>query len=330
MALVRDVSKQIANDQLIKIYRDMVRTRTLDNQMIKNALSGKMPPGWHSGLGEEVIVAPVSLLRKDDYVTYTHRGAYVWIARGMDMKEIIAEFYAKSTGCAQGKGGTHISKPSLGIFGRSGMQGGHFVLAAGMGIAAQLRGKGQIAMMFFGDGCGCRAPLHEAMNYASVWKLPVVWICENNGQSMSVKQDKTWAVKNVSQIAGSYAMPGKTIEDGNDVIAVAEAAKEFIDRARRGEGPALLEIKTYRWRGHNEGDPQRYRTWEEIAEHMKNDPIKRFEERLLRSEILSPDMVKYIQSEADVMVAQAQKFAEESPDPRPEDAFNAVYTASRP
>ncbi|MFH1639343.1 MAG: thiamine pyrophosphate-dependent dehydrogenase E1 component subunit alpha [Chloroflexota bacterium] len=328
MTLTKEMSTVLTREQLRKIYRDMVRTRTLDYQMIHNASSGKMPPGWHSGLGEEMIIGPVSLMGKDDYVTYTHRGAYVWIAKGMDMKEIIAEFYGKATGSASGKGGTHILEPSLGIFGRSGMQGGHFPLAAGMGIAAQLRGKGQVAMMFFGDGCGCRAPLHEAMNYASIWKLPVVWFCENNGQSMSVKMNKTWAIKNISQIAGSYAMPGKTIEDGNDVVAVTEAAKEYLDRARRGEGPALLEIKTYRWRGHNEGDAMRYRTKEEVAEHMKDDPLKRFETRLLDGSVLTQNDVQRIQSEADAEVAEAQKFAEESPEPRPEDAFTALYATT--
>jgi len=325
MALAKELSSVLSQEQLLRIYRDMVRTRILDEQMIKNANSGNMPPGWHSGLGEEVIVGPVSLLRKDDYVTYTHRGAYVWITKGIAMKDIIAEFYAKSTGSAAGKGGTHIVKPTVGIFGRYGEQGGHFPVAAGMAIAAQMRGEGQIAMMFFGDGCGCRGPLHEAMNYASVWKLPIVWICENNGQSMSVRSDRAWAIKDISQIAGSYAMPGKTIYDGNDVVAVAEAAKEYIDRARRGEGPALLEIKTFRWRGHNEGDAQRYRTKEEIAAGMKNDCIKRFEARLMDAGLLKSGDVEYFMSAADAEVAEAQKFAEASPDPKPEDAFTTIY-----
>ncbi len=185
----------LSKEVLLRIYRDMIRQRALDYQLVKGAKSGKMPPGWHSGLGEDAIVAPVALLRKDDYVTYTHRGAYVWIARGMSMKEILAEFYGKATGCAGGYGGTHIAKPSLGIFGRSGMQGGHFPLAVGMGITAQMKGKGQVVMMFFGDGCGTRGHLHEAFNFASVWKLPIIWICENNGLAMSVKLEKTWAIK---------------------------------------------------------------------------------------------------------------------------------------
>ncbi|MFC2008001.1 thiamine pyrophosphate-dependent dehydrogenase E1 component subunit alpha, partial [Chloroflexota bacterium] len=195
-------------------------------------------------------------------------------------------------------------------------------------IAAQMRNKGQVVLMFFGDGCGTRAPLHEAMNYASIWKLPVLWVCENNGYSQSVKLEKTWAVKDIAQIAHSYAMPGKTMEDGNDVIAVTGAAQEFLDRARRGEGPALLEIKTYRWRGHYENDHERYRTRQEVEEWMKKDPLKHFEQVLLTQGLLTQTDISRIQTEADVEVAEAQRFTEESADPSPEDAFNTIYATS--
>jgi len=308
----------ISNEVLLRIYRDMVRQRALDYQLIKGARSGKMLPGWHSGLGEDAIVAPVALLRKDDYVTYTHRGAYVWITRGMSMKEIVAEFYGKATGCCSGYGGTHIAKPSLGIFGRSGMQGGHFPLAVGMGITAQMKGKGQVAM---------RGTLHEAFNFSSVWKLPIVWMCENNGFSMSVKQEKTWAIRHIAKIAENYAMPGKTV-DGNDVIAVAEAAGEFIDRARRGEGPALLEMITYRWRGHMEGEPMTYRTREEVKEWQTKDPMPRFEKVLLDKGLLTQEDILRIQKEADDEVAEAQRFADESPDANPEEVFTKIYATS--
>jgi len=317
----------LSNEVLLRIYRDMIRQRTLDYHLVKAAKSGKMLPGWHSGLGEDAIVAPVALLRQDDYVTYTHRGAYVWIVRGMTMKEIIAEFYGKATGCAGGYGGTHIAKPSLGIFGRSGMQGGHFPLAVGMGITAQMNSKGQVVMMFFGDGSGTRGHLHEAFNFASVWKLPIIWMCENNGLSMSVKLDKTWAIKNIARIADNYAMPGKTV-DGNDVIAVAEAAGEFIERARKGEGPALLEMITYRWRGHVEGDPMMYRTREEIKEWQKKDPVPRFEKVLLDKGLLAEEDILRIRKEAEEEVAEAQQFAEESPDPNPEEILTRVYSTS--
>jgi TPP-dependent pyruvate/acetoin dehydrogenase alpha subunit len=158
--------------------------------------------------------------------------------------------------------------------------------------------------------------------------LPIVWVCENNGQSMSVRSDRTWAIKDISKIAGSYDMPGKTIYDGNDVIAVAEAAKEYIDRARRGDGPALLEIKTFRWRGHNEGDAQRYRSRQEIQEGMKKDSLKRFEATLMDAGLLGTRDAETVMSAADAEVAEAQKFAEESPFPKPSDAFTTIYATT--
>jgi len=317
----------ISNEVLLRIYRDMIRQRALDYQLIKGTRSGKMLPGWHSGLGEDAIVAPVALLRKDDYVTYTHRGAYVWIARGMSMKEILAEFYGKATGCSGGYGGTHIAKPSLGIFGRSGMQGGHFPLAVGMGMTAQMNGKGQVVMMFFGDGCGARGHLHEAFNFASVWKLPIIWMCENNGLSMSVRLEETWAIEHIARIAENYVMPGKTV-DGNDVIALAEAASEFIERARRGEGPALLEMMTYRWRGHMEGEPMTYRSKEEVKEWQEKDPIPRFEITLMDKGLLTHEDILRVKTEADEEVADAQRFADESPDPNPEEIYTKVYATT--
>jgi pyruvate dehydrogenase E1 component alpha subunit len=309
----------------IRIYRDMVRTRALDEQMIKNARGGVMRAGWHSGLGEESIVGPVSLLHRDDYVTYTHRGA--WIAKGMDMKEIVAEFYGKATGCAKGKGGTHITKPSLGIFGRAGSQGGHFVLAAGMALAAKMRKKGQVVIMCFGDGCGTRGTLHEAMNYASVNKFPILWLCENNSYSVTVSYDKMWAVENISSIAASYAMPGKTV-DGTDVVAVTEAAQEYLDRARRGEGPSLLEIKFYRWRAHVEGTTTAYMEREVVDSWRKRDPLLRFEQLLMTQGILKDRDIQKIKTDADAEVQDAQKFAESSPEPAPEDALADLYADS--
>ncbi|HYB19767.1 MAG TPA: thiamine pyrophosphate-dependent dehydrogenase E1 component subunit alpha [Thermodesulfobacteriota bacterium] len=311
----------------IRIYRDMVRTRALDEQMIKNSRGGIMRAGWHSGLGEETIVAPISLLNREDYVTYTHRGAYVWIAKGMDMKEIIAEFYGKATGCSKGKGGTHIAKPSLGIFGRAGSQGGHFVLATGMALAAKMRGSGQIVISCFGDGCGTRGTLHESMNYASIHKLPILWLCENNGYSVTVSVDKLWPIEDLSNIAANYAMPGKTV-DGTDVVAVTEAAQEFVARARRGEGPSLLEMKFYRWRAHVEGTTTAYMRKEEVETWKKKDPIMRFEQVLAKQNILKEREILKVKAEAETEVQEAQRFAENSPDPPPEDGLDDLYADS--
>ena len=311
----------------IRIYRDMIRTRTLDEQLIRNARKGVMRPSWHSGLGQEAIAGPICLLNREDYATYTHRGAYVWIAKGMDMKDILAEFYGKATGCAKGKGGTHIAKPSLGIFGRAGSQGGHFVLAVGMAIAAKMRGKGQMVISCFGDGCGTRGTLHEAMNYASIHKLPILWLCENNGYSMSVGVDLTWAVKDIADIAPAYAMPSKTV-DGNDVVAVTEAAQRFVERARKGEGPSLLEMKTYRLRPHFEGHTSSYMPKEEIEAWRKKDPIARFEQVLIQQGILKEKDILKIKGDAEAEVQEAQRFAESSPDPSPGDGLLDLYAAS--
>lgn len=311
----------------IRIYRDMIRTRTLDEQLIKNARGGVMRTPWHSGIGQEAIVGPIALLHRDDYATYTHRGAYVWITKGMDMKEILAEFYGKATGCAKGKGGTHIVKPSLGIFGRAGSQGGHFVLAVGMAIAAKMKGKGQVVISCFGDGCGTRGTLHEAMNYASIHKLPILWLCENNGYSMSVGVDLTWAVKNIADIAPSYAMPGTTV-DGNDVVAVTEAAQQYLYRAREGKGPSLLEMKTYRLRAHFEGHTMSYMPKEEIEAWKKKDPIQAFEQVLIKQVILREKDTLKIKADAIAEVQEAQRFAECSPDPSPGDGLSDLYAAS--
>ncbi len=316
------------NEELaIRIYRDMIRTRALDEQLIKDARGGVMKTNWHSGLGQEAIVGPICLLNPEDYATYTHRGAYVWVAKGMDMKEIIAEFYGRATGCAKGKGGTHIAKPSLGIFGRAGSQGGHFVLAMGMGIAAKMKRKGQVVIMCFGDGCGTRGTLHESMNYASIHNLPILWLCENNGYSMSVGVSQTWAVRDIAKIAAGYNMPGETV-DGNDVVAVTEAAQRFLERARRGEGPALLEMKTYRWRGHYEGHTTSYMPREEVEAWKKKDPIPRFEKHLVDRKILQEKDIVKIKGDAEAEVQEAQKFAENSPDPSPGDGFADLYADS--
>ena len=317
----------ITKQTWLRIYRDIIRNRVLDYQMVKNAATGKMPPGWHSGLGEDAILATAALLRKDDYCTYTHRAGYVWMARGISMLEIIGEHYGKTTGAAGGYGGTHVLKPSVGIFGRCGMQGGHFPIATGMGIACQLRGKGQVAMMYYGDGCGTRGPLHEAFNHSSIWKLPIIWIAENNGQSMSVKIDKTWAVPQLSKMAAAYNFPGKTV-DGNDVVAVAEATQEAIDRARKGEGPSLVELVTYRWRGHYEGDAMKYRTKEEIEEWMKKDPVPRYEKWLLDKGYITKAEIAKVLKDAEEECAAAQKAAESSPDPDVSKMWDKVYASS--
>ncbi len=313
-----------SNDVLIRIYRDMVRTRALDDMLIQSLREGRNFNQWHSGRGQEAIVAAVATLRRDDYCNYTHRGCYVWVTKGIPMRAVLAEFYGKATGACGGKGGTHISDLSVGIFGRSGTQGGHFPIAVGQALAAKFAGKGQVAMMFFGDGCSTRGTLHESMNLASIWKLPVVWVCENNGFSMSVPLSKTNTLKDLADLAHSYSMPGIVV-DGNDAVAVYEAVSEAVQAARSGAGPALIELKTYRLRGHNEADPARYRPREEVEEWRKKDPVKRLEQRLLETGVLTADQVSQIKAAAEAEAAEADKFAAESPWPDPSQAYEGLY-----
>ncbi len=313
-----------SKEVLIRIYRDMVRTRALDEQLIASLREGKNPGSWHSGIGQEAIVAAVATLRPDDYCGYTHRGCYVWVTKGIPMREILAEFYGKASGCCKGKGGTHIASLEHGIFGRSGTQGGHFPLACGQGLAAKFSGKGQVAMVFFGDGCSCRGTLHESMNMASLWQLPVIWMCENNGYAMAVPQAKSTTLTDVAELAHGYSTPSVVV-DGNDAVAVYEAVEEAVGRARAGLGPSFVEMKTYRWRGHAEGDPARYRAKEEVKEWRQKDPIPRLEKLLLAGGLLTPEMVAQIAAEAAAEVADADRFAVESPYPDLAEAYNDVY-----
>ncbi|MFH1123683.1 MAG: thiamine pyrophosphate-dependent dehydrogenase E1 component subunit alpha, partial [Pseudomonadota bacterium] len=276
----------------------MVRSRLFDQQMMDNLREGGMAATWHCGQGHEgANCAAVSQLRPDDFVCYTHRGCYVWLSKGLTMREIMAEFYGKETGCAHGKGGTHIINMSLGVFGRSGTQGGHMPLMTGAAWAAQLAGKGQVAMVWFGDGCACRGTFHESINHAAVYKLPIIYCCENNGFSMGVRTDRSWAVKDISVVAGGYGIPAVTV-DGTDTIASAEAADAAISRARAGQGPSFIEFKVVRFLGHSGLEPQRYRTPEEIEDARRMDPLPKMRDALVGRGILTQADVDRINAAA--------------------------------
>jgi TPP-dependent pyruvate/acetoin dehydrogenase alpha subunit len=255
-----------------------------------------------SGIGQEGIVAAVGQLRRDDYITYTHRGAYCFICRGMEPSKLLAELYGKKTGYCKGKGGRHIADLEHGVFGKSGTIGGHAPIAVGLATAIQIRGGDQIVMSFFGDGASNRGTTHESMNMAAVWKLPIVWVCENNSYSGLGPASMSTAVSDIADIAGSYGMPGVST-DGNDV---------------------LVELKTYRVRPFAEGvvdsrDPQEVDHWK------RRDPIEGFRRRLLERGILREDLTARIQEEAEREMQAAQAFAEESPFPEPEEAFEDLY-----
>jgi acetoin:2,6-dichlorophenolindophenol oxidoreductase subunit alpha len=281
---------------------------------------------WHSGHGQEGLCAVYSLLRPDDFCGFTHRGCYVWVCKGIDMGQIIAEQQGKATGTSKGKGGTHISGWKVGVLGRSGMQGGHYALFTGAAEATKMLGSDRVAVCSFGDGAATSGNLHEAAAHAAVRKLPVIYVCENNGFNMSVRAEAAWAQPDIAKLAIGYGMPF-SIVDGNDAIAVAKVAQEAIERARTGGGPTFLELKTYRVRGHQENDKELsgYRTRAEVEAWLDKDPIDRLRNFLLDMEILSTSSAEEIESEAVLEVTRAVEFADQSPLPDPEDAWSDLY-----
>jgi TPP-dependent pyruvate/acetoin dehydrogenase alpha subunit len=317
---------ELSREKLLLIYRNMVRSRAFEELVIELMPQWKIPASWMSGIGQEGVVGALSALLEGDYVTYTHRGAYYFICRGSDPGRILAELYGKRTGYCRGKGGRHLADTAHKIFGKSGTIGGHAPLAVGMATAVQIRGEDAVVMSFFGDGASNRGTTHESMNLSAVWKLPVVWVCENNGWAGMTPASLTTAVTDIAKLAGSYSMPGRSV-DGNDVLAVYEATDQAVARARAGGGPSLVELKTYRIREFAEAGPfpTGYRDPQEIEAWRRRDPIERFRGELLGRGVLTEGMVEEIAREAAAEMQSAREFAEESEFPAPEDAFTDLY-----
>jgi len=317
-----------------KLYTDMVRCRKLDEKLIECLFAGELLTFFHSCQGQEAPGAALcALLREDDYLFYNHRGHGLnkCLPRGMSAREILAEHYGKATGAAGGFAGFHYSDMKLGIPGMGGMVAGETTLAAGVGIACQMRGKGQVVACCFGDGATARGPFHEAMLMASTWNLPVVWFCENNRYQQWTCLDKTHPKEDIADFAHGYDIPS-LIVDGQDVIAVYEAVKPAIERARAGEGPTLLELKTYRYRPHVEGFPDYsveceggIRAEEEVDAWKKKDPIELFKNSLVKKGILTEHDIERIDREATEEMEEARRFSSESPYPNPEDLSKALY-----
>ncbi|MDW7672829.1 MAG: thiamine pyrophosphate-dependent dehydrogenase E1 component subunit alpha [Bacillota bacterium] len=318
---------ELEKDMLLNMYRKMQEIRIFETRVVELFAEGKIPGFVHSYLGEEAVaVGACSNLKDTDYITSTHRGHGHLIAKGGQLNEMMAELYGKATGYCKGKGGSmHIADVDLGILGANGIVGGGFTIAAGAGLAAKLQKKDDVTICFFGDGASNQTTFHEGINLASIWDLPVVFVCENNMYGISLSQEHHQKIKDVSDRAVSYGIPGVTV-DGNDVVAVHEAIREAVKRARNGEGPSLIECKTYRHRGHFEGDPTNYRPDEEVARWKAKEPIGRFRKKLLEMELCGEGELDAIDKEVTEQVEQAVKFAEESPMPAPEEAVQDVYT----
>jgi pyruvate dehydrogenase E1 component alpha subunit len=287
---------------------------------------GLMHGTMHLSIGQEASATGSCLaLRPDDAITSTHRGHGHCIGKGADLTRMMAELLAKETGYCRGRGGSmHIADVATGNLGANGIVAGGIPIAAGAALAYRLRGEDRVVACFFGDGAANEGAFHEAVNLAAIWKLPVVFICENNKYGMSFSTEKSFAIENISERAAGYGIPGVTV-DGNDVYAVYDAVSGAVTRARAGEGPTLVENVTYRWKGHSKSDKNLYRTREEIAEWREKDPILRFEHEAVAAGLLDQETVQTIRTEAMNQMRDAVREANAAPDADPSDLLDAVF-----
>lgn len=317
----------LSKNTLRTLYEDMVMIRKAENAFQKEFMAGNIPGFIHLYLGEEAIAAAVcGQLRRDDYVTSTHRGHGHFIAKGSDLNKIAAELMGKSTGLCRGRGGSmHMTDMEHGMLGTTGIVGGGFPMAAGLGFAFQKMGTDQVSVCFFGDGSVNEGTFHEAVNLAAIWDLPVLFVCENNLYAQSTPQEYHQKVKDIAKRAEGYGIPGESV-DGMDVFAVHEAAGRAIRRARSGLGPTLLECKTYLYSGHYVGDAKGYRLPEEMEHYReKRDCIRLFTEKALREGLLEQEELDEISSSVEEKVRAAVEFAAESPLPDPQEVAEFVY-----
>ncbi len=318
--------RPLQKNKLIHMYQKMQEIRRFEEKLYYLFLTGTMPGTIHECVGQEAIpVGVCENLKKTDYITTTHRGHGHCIAKGMPLKEMMAELFAKKTGCCKGMSGSlHLAKISLGILGTGGIVGAGIPIAAGAALSVKLRGTKQVVVCFFGEGASNTGAFHEGINLAAVWRLPVVFVCENNLYGFSTSASKVMLVKNVNERANAYGIPGLSI-DGNDVLAVYESAQKALRRAREGEGPTLIECKTYRHKGHARFDPAEYRPKEELKQWLKRDPIAKFRDELIKMDVLSGEDLESIEQKIDIEIQGAIRFAEKSPDPDPDAALKYVY-----
>jgi acetoin:2,6-dichlorophenolindophenol oxidoreductase subunit alpha len=322
-----NTNPNITNELLIKMYSTMQTIRLFEKEVLKMNALGFLPGFIHSYVGEEASATGSCLnLRPDDYIVSNHRGHGHVIAKGCEIDRMMAELFGKKDGYCKGKGGSmHIADFSLGIIGANGIVGAGLPIATGAGLAAKLENKGKVAMCFFGDGASNHGTFHESLNLASIWNLPVIFICENNQYAVSTSQKYHQKIENISERASSYKMFGATV-DGNDVIEVYNSVFEAVKRARDGEGPSLVETKTYRWYGHCEADPPDiYRTREEVCEWKDKDPIIRFEKYLIEKNVLGIEKIEFIKGEIVKKVDDAVEFAKNSPEPELESALEDLF-----
>jgi pyruvate dehydrogenase E1 component alpha subunit len=314
------------DDRIVEQLREMILIREFETRVSELFENNELPGFVHLYVGQEAVgVGACSAIEGDDYITSTHRGHGHAIAKGLDPSRMMAELFGKATGYCGGKSGSmHIADVGAGMLGANGIVGAGPPLAVGAGQSIRRRGEGRVCLSFFGEGAMAEGQVHEAMNLAGVRDLPVIFVCENNGYGEMTPAEEQHHVEGFLGRGDVYGMPAEEV-DGMDVREVYDATSRAVERARAGEGPSLLVCETYRYRGHYEGDPTRYRTDEEVERWQERDPIGTLSADLVEAGELSEDGIESMREDARERVDEAVEFARESDLPEPETAFEGVY-----
>ena len=317
---------ELEDKDLLQMYRWMVLDRVFEEKTVALLKLGKLVGFHHPNIGQEAVdVGTCYGLRKDDTIMPTHRGKGKYLMKGVDIKIMMAGMFGRKNGCGKGRGpASHSGDNAIGLLAGTGLIGSGIPISTGAALAMKLQKKDSVAIHFFGDGASNRGDFHESLNIAGVMKLPIVYVCDNNCYAMSVPTTCSLAIEDIAIRAAGYGFPGVVV-DGNDLLAVHEATQKAIDRARKGDGPTLIECKTYRWLGHNFNDPELYRKAEEKEAWKQKCPVKRFEEYLRGRGLLDDAQVKGIYQSVNEEIEEAVRFAEASPLPSPEDTLLDVY-----
>jgi len=321
--------KSLSQDQLLQMYRLMATIRQFEDRLYHLFLQGLVPGTLHQYQGQEAVAVGVcTALQVDDIIFSTHRPVGHGIAKGMILKSIAAEIMGKASGCAGGKGGQmHLTDVSVGMMPSNAIVGANIPIATGSALGFKLLGDKRVAVSFFGDGAANIGAFHEGLNLAAVKNAPVIFICENNQYAASTHFSLAMKIENIAQRAAGYGIPGKIV-DGMDVISVRKLTQQAVDRARRGEGPTLIEAQTYRFMGHSRGDPGKYRTQDELSDWRSRDPISNFRS-YLENHGVSGSLLDSINEAIDNEIDRAIEFAQAASEPDPAETYSHVYSQHR-
>lgn len=316
-----DISEQV----LLRFYREMLKIRYSEEGAIRLWDQGKIKGTIHPYIGQEAIAVGVcQALNKKDYIVSTHRGHGHYLAKGGSPSKMLAELLGKATGCCGGRGGSmHVADIETHNLGANGVVAAGLGIGVGAAFTSKLKKLGYVVVAFFGEGATGQGMFHESLNMSAIWKLPIIFVCENNRYAVSTDCRYSLSVKDVAERGKAYGIPGLVV-DGNDILSIYKEASNYIEKARNGNGPALIECKTYRWEGHYHGEPQVYRSKSEVEKWKKNCPIAQFEKYLLNKKIEQAKL-NNIKDSIKSEIEEAIKFAETSPDPEAERLFEYLF-----